>query len=64
VGRDPATLVRFQIVAGLAAGRSHRAVADHLAVSTGLVGLVKKRFLDGGVAALADGRRLNGVCAS
>jgi transposase len=61
VGRDPATLVRFQIVAGLAAGRSHRVVADHLAVSTGLVGLVKKRFLGGGIAALADGRRLNGT---
>jgi transposase len=61
VGRDPATLVRFQVVAGLAAGRSHREVADQLAVATGLVGRVKKRYLDGGIAALADGRRMNGV---
>ena len=60
VGRDPATFTRFQIIAGLAAGRSHREVADQLAVSASVVSNVKRRYLDGGLAALADGRRLNG----
>jgi transposase len=57
---DPATAARFQVIALLATGRSHRDVADNVGVCLGLVSRVKRRYLEHGVDGLYDRRRNNG----
>lgn len=58
---DPDTLVRFQAVAGLAAGRSTVRVAEELCVARSTVVTASDRFHEFGVEGLYDRRRHNGV---
>lgn len=58
---DPATTLRFLVVAGLAAGRSGREVAESLGVAPSNASRVARRFMEEGVAGLYDKRRGNGT---
>lgn len=58
---DPATALRFQAVAALAAGRAGVQVARELDVARSTVTTAARRFVDGGTEALYDQRRRNGV---
>ena len=57
---DPAAAVRFQFVAELGAGRSHRQVAERLLVAPSTVGRTSDKYLELGVAGLFDQRKANG----
>jgi transposase len=57
---DPATALRFQIVAKLGLGRTSPEVADALDVARSTVVKAAHRFADEGVAGLYDKRRHNG----
>ena len=58
---DPQTALRFQAVAGLAAGRSSVQVACELAIARSTVVGAAGRFVELGEAGLYDLRRYNGV---
>jgi transposase len=58
--RDLDTLIRFQAVAGLAAGRSSVRVAEELHVARSTVVSASERFAAWGVDGLYDRRRFNG----
>jgi transposase len=58
---DPDTVLRFQAVAGLAAGRSSVRVADELHVARSTVVSASRRFDAFGVDGLYDRRRFNGA---
>jgi transposase len=58
---DPATALRFQVVAALGAGRAGVQVARELDVARSTVTTTARRFVDGGTEALYDQRRRNGV---
>jgi transposase len=57
---DPATAVRFQIIAELAAGDSQRNVAKLLHVAPSTVSRTARSYLEMGVAGLFDQRTANG----
>ncbi|APR85277.1 Mobile element protein [Minicystis rosea] len=57
---DPATALRFQIVAKLGLGKSSPEVAEALDVARSLVVKVAHRFAKEGLAGLCDKRRFNG----
>jgi transposase len=57
---DPVTAVRFQIIAKLGRGRSHREIAEALDVVPATVSRVRARYLRFGVLGLYDLRRRNG----
>ncbi len=57
---DPATAVRFHIVAELAAGRSRNEVARRLHVAVSTVVKVAKRYTEMGLGGLFDQRSANG----
>jgi transposase len=57
---DPHTALRFQAIAGLAAGRSSVQVASSLEIARSTVVGVAARFVDLGIAGLYDLRRYNG----
>lgn len=57
---DVATALRFQMIAGVAAGRSRREVAGRLSVAPATVVRVAQRYMDMGVAGLFDQRSGNG----
>jgi transposase len=59
--RDPNTSVRFQVIAGLAAGRSTVEVAEALCVARSTVVAVSNRFAAHGIDGLYDRRRHNGA---
>jgi transposase len=58
---DPATSVRFQVIAALAAGRSTVEVAETLCVARSTVVSVSTRFVKHGIDGLYDRRRHNGA---
>jgi transposase len=58
---DPDTALRFQAVAGLAAGRSTVRVSEDLHIARSTVVGAAERFADRGVGGLYDGRRFNGA---
>ena len=58
---DPATALRFQAVAALAAGRSGAQVARELEIARSTVTVAARRFREGGIEALYDQRCRNGV---
>ena len=58
--RDPATALRFQAVAHLAAGHSSVRVAKELDLARSCVVAIASRYLERGVDGLYDGRRNNG----
>lgn len=58
---DPDTTVRFQAVAGLAAGRSTVRVAEELHVARSTVVSASERFAAWGIEGLYDRRRHNGT---
>lgn len=58
--RDAGTVLRFQAVAGLAAGRSGVRVAEELELARSTVVGAAARFVEHGEAGLYDRRRLNG----
>jgi transposase len=58
---DPDTIVRFQAVAGLAAGRSSVCVARELDIARSTVFSASKRFAADGPDGLYDRRRSNGA---
>lgn len=58
---DPATALRFQAVAALAAGRSGVQIAKELDIARSTVTTAARRFLDGGPEALHDRRSQNGT---
>lgn len=59
--RDPATALRFQAVAALAAGRSGVQVARELDIARSTVTTAARRFVEGGAEALYDQRSGNGM---
>ena len=58
---DPATALRFQAVAGLAAGLSSVQVEQRLDIARSCVVRAAKRFAEHGVLGLYDRRRFNGA---
>ena len=58
--RDAATVLRFQAVAGLAAGRSGMRVAEELELARSTVVGAAARFVEHGEAGLYDRRQHNG----
>jgi transposase len=58
---DPDTLIRFQVVAGLGAGRSTVQVAQDLCVARSTVVSASERYDRSGVEGLYDQRRHNGA---
>jgi hypothetical protein len=58
---DPATALRFQAVAALAAGRGSVQVARELEIARSTVTTAGRRFMEGGSEALYDQRHRNGV---
>jgi transposase len=59
--RDPATALRFQAVAHLAAGHSSVRVARELDLARSCVVAIARRYVERGVDGLYDGRRSNGA---
>ena len=57
---DPEAAVRFQIIAELGAGHSHREVAELVHVAPSTVGKTSDKFAELGVAGLFDQRKANG----
>lgn len=57
---DPATALRFQVVALLGVGKSSPKIAEVLGIATSTVVRTARRFAEEGVAALYDKRRRNG----
>lgn len=57
---DPEVAVRFQIIAELGAGRSHREVAELMHVAPSTVGKTSDKYAELGVAGLFDQRKGNG----
>jgi len=57
---DPEVAVRFQIIAELGAGHSHRQVAEFVHVAPSTVGKTSDKYAELGVAGLFDQRKANG----
>jgi transposase len=57
---DPITALRFQVVAKLSQGQSHREIAQALDIVPATVSRVKARYLRFGLLGLYDLRRRNG----